>query len=258
MPDMPGMQCRDCRDALGPRLDGELPPDEAREIDRHLATCPSCAREYGTLTETHRILSENLMQYQAPDVLKARIRSAVVGAPTAREPARATPPWWRQVAAGVLIAIMSSGVTYVAVNQSARGSAAADELLESHVRSLMPGHLTDVVSTEHHTVKPWFNGRVDVSPAVPNLDSVGFPLIGGRADYVRGRVVPVVVYARRQHMINVYAWPAGSADASPPNDLSRNGYHFVSWRTGGIEYWAVSDLNPAELHMFVATYTAAR
>ena len=252
------MQCRDCRDALGPRLDGELPVDEAREIDRHLARCPACAREFGTLTETHRILSENLMQYRAPDVLKARIRSAVAGVPASREPTHPVPAWWRQVAAGLLIAIMSSGVTYVAVNRSVHGAVAADELLESHVRSVMPGHLTDVVSTEHHTVKPWFNGRVDVSPAVPNLDSAGFLLVGGRADYVRGRVVPVVVYARRQHVINVYAWAAASADAAPPNDLSRNGYHFVTWRTGGIEYWAVSDLNAAELHTFVATFTAAR
>ena len=252
------MQCRDCRDALGPRLDDELSPDEAREIDRHLAACASCAREYGTLTEVHRMVSENLTRYQAPDVLKARIRSAVAGAPASREPARATPAWWRQLAAALLIAILSSSVTYVAVNRSDRGTAAADELLESHVRSLMPGHLTDVVSTEHHTVKPWFNGRVDLSPAVPNLDSAGFPLIGGRADYVGGRVVPVVVYARRQHMINVYAWPTANVDASPPNDLSRNGYHFVTWRTGGIEYWAVSDLNAAELHTFVATFAAAR
>ena len=121
----------------------------------------------------------------------------------------------------------------------------------------MPGHLTDVLSTEHHTVKPWFNGRVDVSPSVPNLDGAGFPLIGGRADYVRGRVVPVVVYARRQHMINVYAWPSTAAGGAPPNDLSRNGYHFVTWRSGGIEYWAVSDLNDAELHTFVATFAAA-
>ncbi len=252
------MLCDKCRDALGARLDGEITPEEAREIDRHLEGCPSCAREYATLTETHRLLTENLMRYDAPDVLKARIRGAIAGAASPRVAVRTTPPWWRQLAAGILIAIASSGVTLMAVNRSGRGDAAADELLASHVRSLMPGHLTDVVSTEHHTVKPWFNGRVDVSPAVPNLDGAGFPLVGGRADYVRGRVVPVVVYARRQHMINVYAWPSPSQGASPLNDLSRNGYHFVTWRSGGIEYWAVSDLNAGELHTFVATFAAAR
>ena len=252
------MLCDQCRDLLEARLDGELTPDEAREIDRHLATCASCSRQFDTLTETHRLLSENLMRYPAPDVLKARIRSAIAGAETPRVAVRTAPPWWRQVAAGILIAIASSGVTWTVVNRSGSGAAAADELLASHVRSLMPGHLTDVVSTEHHTVKPWFNGRVDVSPAVPNLDASGFPLVGGRADYVRGRVVPVVVYARRQHMINVYAWPSSSAGASAPKDLGRNGYHFVTWRSGGVEYWAVSDLNTAELHTFVAMFSAAR
>jgi anti-sigma factor RsiW len=201
------MECDTCQAALEARLDGELTADEAREIDRHLAICPACARQFATL--------------------------------------------------GVAIAIVSSGITLVAANRSAGRSSAADELLASHVRSLMPGHLTDVLSTQQHTVKPWFNGRVDLSPAVPNLDKAGFPLIGGRADYVRGRVVPVVVYGRRQHMINVYAWPSSSAGGSPPDDLSRNGYHFVTWRSGGIEYWAVSDLNAAELHTFVAMFVAA-
>jgi len=252
------MVCDTCRDSLEARLDDELTPDEAREIDRHLATCASCSRQFATLTETHRLLSENLMRYAAPDVLKARIRGAIAQAASPRVSVRAAPPWWRQLAAGILIAIASSGVTLTVVDRSRGGTAAAEELLASHVRSLMPGHLTDVVSTEQHTVKPWFNGRVDVSPAVPNLDGAGFPLVGGRADYVRGRVVPVVVYARRQHMINVYAWPSPSAGAASAKDLSRNGYHFVTWRSGGIEYWAVSDLNAAELHTFVATFSAAR
>jgi len=253
------MQCDSCQAALEARLDGELSVDEAREIDRHLAICPACARQFAILDETRRLVSENAMRYNAPDVLKARIRGAVARAasPTVTASTRKTLRWWREIAAGVAIAIVSSGITLVTANRSAGRYSAEDELLASHVRSLMPGHLTDVLSTEQHTVKPWFNGRVDVSPAVPNLDTAGFPLIGGRADYVRGRVVPVVVYGRRQHMINVYAWPSSSPGGSPPNDLSRNGYHFVTWRSGGIEYWAVSDLNVAELHTFVAMFTAA-
>jgi anti-sigma factor RsiW len=254
------MLCDACQSALEARLDGELAADEAREIDRHLATCPACARQFATLGETRRLVSENAMRYTAPDVLKARIRGAVARAatpPVAADMRRKTFRWWREVAAGVAIAIVSSAVTFVAARHSEATYAAADELLASHIRSLMPGHLTDVPSTEQHTVKPWFNGRVDLSPAVPNLDKAGFPLVGGRADYIRGRVVPVVVYARRRHMINVYAWPSSSPGGAPPNDLSRNGYHFVMWRSGGIEYWAVSDLNAAELHAFVAMFVAA-
>jgi len=253
------MQCEACLDALEARLDGELSADESREIDRHLAMCPSCAGRFATLAETRRLVSESAMRYNAPDVLKARIRGAVArsAAPPVATGSRNRFRWWREVAAGIAIALVSSSVTFVAANRSAHAYSQADELLASHVRSLMPGHLTDVLSTEHHTVKPWFNGRVDVSPAVPDLDKAGFPLIGGRADYVRGRVVPVVVYARRRHMINVYAWPSSAPGGGVPNDLSRNGYHFVTWRSGGIEYWAVSDLNAAELHTFVATFAAA-
>ena len=253
------MLCDACRDALEARLDGELTAEEAREIDRHLAMCPACAGQFATLGETRRLVSENAMRYTAPDVLKARIRGAVArsASPPVATGAGNKFRWWREVAAGVAIAIVSSSITFMAASRSGRAYSEADDLLASHVRSLMPGHLTDVPSTEQHTVKPWFNGRVDLSPAVPNLDKAGFPLVGGRADYVRGRVVPVVVYARRRHMINVYAWPSTAAAGAPPNDLSRNGYHFVTWRSAGIEYWAVSDLNAAELHTFVATFTAA-
>jgi len=253
------MLCDTCQAALEARLDGELTAEEAREIDRHLVTCPSCARQFATLGETRRLVMDNAVRYTAPDVLKARIRAAVtrIAPPTVAAETRRPFRWWREVAAGVAIAIASSAVTFVAARRSEAASSAADELLASHVRSLMPGHLTDVPSTEQHTVKPWFNGRVDVSPSVPNLDRAGFPLVGGRADYVRGRVVPVVVYSRRRHLINVYAWPSSSPGGAPPNDLSRNGYHFVTWRSGGIEYWAISDLNAAELHTFVATFAAA-
>jgi anti-sigma factor RsiW len=250
------MDCRECRDALGPLVDGELSPEEAREVHRHVAVCAECAREYETLKETHRILSENLMRYAAPDVLKARIRGAVAEAAAPRPVVRSAPVWWRQIAAGVLIAAASSALTFAAVGRSAGERAVADELLSSHLRSLMPGHLTDVVSTNQHTVKPWFNGRVDVSPPVPNLDSLGFPLVGGRTDYVRGRAVPVVVYGRRQHLINVYAWPSESGASSPPQLSTRNGYHFLEWRAAGLEYWAVSDLNTKELQDFVSLFSA--
>ena len=247
------MNCDQYRDTLGARLDAELEPDEERDIDRHVATCASCAREYATLRDTQRLLSENLMRYSAPDVLKARIRGAIVEAAAPHVAVRTVPSWWRQLAAGIAIAAASSAVTMAAVNRSSSANP-TDEVLASHVRSLMPGHLTDVVSTNQHLVKPWFNGRVDVSPAVPNLDSLGFPLVGGRTDYVRGRTVPVVVYGRRQHMINVYAWPSDATASSKPNESVRQGYHFMRWNGGGVEYLAVSDLNVAELRTFVATF----
>jgi anti-sigma factor RsiW len=254
------MRCDHCRDSLDARIDNELPPDELREVDQHLATCASCAAAYVRLSETRRLLAENLMRYQAPDVLKARIRGALaenVEAPAVRAMPRSSPAWWRTLAAGVMIAAASSALT-VAAMRGRSDAAVGDELLASHLRSLQPGHLTDVVSTNQHNVKPWFNGRVDVSPAVPNLDSLGFPLVGGRTDYVRGRPVPVIVYARRQHVINVYVWPSADDAPSTPHPSSRNGYHFVAWRAGGLEYHAVSDLNTAELDSFAGAFAGAR
>ena len=244
-------------DLLDARLDGELTPEEAREVDDHVATCPTCARDYASLSASHRLLSENLMRYAAPDVLKARIRGALADMARPTPVARAPRSWWHMVAAGVAIAAVSSTLTFVAGRRSA-DAGATEELLASHVRSLQPGHLTDVLSTNQHSVKPWFNGRVDISPAVPNLDSLGFPLVGGRTDYVRGRAVPVMVYARRQHLINVYAWPSTDAPSSPSRAGSRNGYHFVVWRSGGLTYEAVSDLNAQELDTFSAAFLTAR
>jgi anti-sigma factor RsiW len=249
------LHCDEARELLDARLDDELPPDEKREVDAHLASCATCAREFAELSANQRLLRENLMRYSAPDVLRARIRGALAESVKPQPvPVKTTPTWWRQVAAGLVIAIASSALTLVGVRATLSKDAAADELLESHVRSLMPGHLTDVVSTEHHTVKPWFNGRVDVSPAVPNLDSLGYPLVGGRTDYIRGRSVPVVVYGRRQHMINVYVMPSDQP-SSAPTISSRNGYHFVQWHTGGLEYDAISDLNQKELDTFVSLFT---
>ena len=157
------------------------------------------------------------------------------------------------VAAGLVIAIASSATTATLLRRSAAARSVANEVLASHLRSLMPGHLTDVASTDQHNVKPWFNGRVDLSPNVPRLDSAGFLLVGGRLDYVASRPVAVVVYRRRQHVINVYAWPGGDDDNRSAT-LSVQGYHFERWRAGGVETWVVSDLNAAELSEFVTLF----
>ena len=245
-------------DSLDALVDGELPAADMERIRAHLETCSACAAEHQQIMETSRILARTGMRYQAPDVLKARIRAAIGNSTIdAKSPAPSRSRSWvwaSSIAAAVVIAVASSGITLVASRDAAHRAAVADEVLTSHIRSLIPGHLTDVASNDQHNVKPWFNGRVDASPAVPRLDSVDYPLLGGRVDYVGGHTVPVVVYARRQHMINVFTWPASGANRSTPSVSTRQGYHLLQSRQDGLEVWIVSDLNIAELEDFARRY----
>jgi len=255
-------------DALSAYIDGELPADRALETAEHLTTCPQCSGEYEAMLETITALHARLERYTAPDVLRARVRAAVASTP--REIGDARMPRvtgsdrrraWRRAAviAATLVvgAALGTGITTITRPRSSAGAAIASEVLSSHVRSLMPDHLTDVRSSDQHNVKPWFNGRLDYSPNVPRLEEQGFPLIGGRLDYVGGRPVAVVVYARRQHMINVYSWPTRAPD-SPVAATAANGYNMLAWRSGGVERWVVSDLNTEELRSFANLLIAAR
>ncbi|HKE87070.1 MAG TPA: anti-sigma factor [Vicinamibacterales bacterium] len=251
------MRCDNCREGLDAYIDDELPADERREIDAHLSDCARCGDDHTTLMDTRRLLRKHMVRYQAPDVLRARVRAAVLQLGTDTAPARRASRWsWPSwVAAGLLIAATSSALTATLLHRRDTSDVVAGEVVASHIRSLMPGHLTDVVSTDQHNVKPWFNGRVDLSPAVPDLSAQGFPLQGGRLDYVHGRAVPVVVYGRRQHVINVYEWPATESDRDW--HATRNGYHLIAWTRDGRTHWAVSDLNDAELREFVRAFSDA-
>ena len=255
------MRCADCRDAINAYVDQELLADEQRDVRDHLASCADCQREYEVLVATTRTLKEGLVRHRAPDGLKARIRSALArpeaaDRPDAAESRRHWPrlPWARLAAAGALVAVASSALTFAAVRQQVQAQSVAAGILSSHIRSLMPGHLVDIASTDQHNVKPWFNGRLDVSPAVPRLDSLGFPLLGGRVDYVGNRPVAVVVYGRRQHIINVFSWPAAKGTPLAPAASTEHGYHLVHRRREGLELWAVSDLNLPELQQFVSVF----
>jgi anti-sigma factor RsiW len=251
------MRCADCRETLNALVDGEIAGDEAVEIRDHLAGCDECRREHRLLTETSSLLKEGHVRYPAPDVLKARLRSALAQAQPLDAPRPVRGPSWIVLAAAGLVIAVASSATTLAVARRGLETAPGSEVLASHLRSLMPGHLTDVASTNQHNVKPWFNGRVDFAPAVPDLDSAGFPLLGGRLDYIGDRPVAAVVYGRREHKISVYSWPAesGAGDRAPVESDVR-GYHMMTWRSGGLTYWAVSDLNSKELDEFVRAFNA--
>jgi anti-sigma factor RsiW len=138
------------------------------------------------------------------------------------------------------------------------GNAVEGQVLASHIRSLMPGHLTDVASNDQHNVKPWFNGRLNMSPDVPRLDSLGYPLVGGRLDYIDGRNVASVVYSRRQHVINVFSWPSPGASEPPRVASTSNGYNIIQGRRSGEEVWIVSDLSLPELQAFARMVIPSR
>jgi anti-sigma factor RsiW len=246
---------------LSSHIDGELSADESAQVREHLQGCADCAREHRKLLDTSSLVRGRLMRYEAPDVLKARIRAGLVGSPREVEPRAANLPsrhgdaWVRHVAVAVVVAFVSSALTF-AMDRGTLHTPVADQVLTSHIRSLMPNHLTDVASNDQHNVKPWFNGRVNVSPAVPRLDSAGFPLIGGRLDYIAGHSAASVVYTRRQHVINVFSWPVSGGSEGTTTSTS-NGYHLIRTRKDGVETWFVSDLNLAELKDFAQRFESA-
>jgi anti-sigma factor RsiW len=247
------MSCTATQELLSAYVDGELPFDQATDVAEHLTECAGCAQEYEMVLKTVQVLRAGLAPARAPDVLRARIRSALrekQPSPATAVRNKATMPW-RAIAAAFVIAFTASALTLVATRLRSEQPALAEEILTSHIRSLMPDHLTDVRSNDQHNVKPWFNGRLDYSPTVPRLDDAGFTLLGGRLDYVHKRPVAVVVYSRRQHLINWYSWPADVTGDLAATAEARQGYNLIHWRHAGIDSWAVSDLNASELRQFV-------
>ena len=274
-PDAPDMTCDECQERLAPYIDDELDALDRPAVRAHLAGCPTCRSRYDSERALGDTLREKLPTFQAPDLLRARIGNALKaeagrGSPAAAVPLESSTPDARAAATSVrrwrLLALAAStlflvSTTYdvfavrsagrdIALRSAAVDGAIEHDLLASHVRSLMPGHLTDVASNDQHNVKPWFNGRLDYSPPVHDLSDAGFPLVGGRVDYFGNRAVAVLVYQRRQHLISVYVWPSpadidGGAERTPMQ--TRQGYHMLSWTSGGMTRWAISDLNEAEL-----------
>ena len=218
-----------------------------------------------TETEFERQLSatirEEMPPLRAPNELRQRVHAAIHDAATpaahgegARFPRMTR---WLALAASVaLVALGGAGGWQLAARRAA-GAALADQVLASHVRSLMPGHLTDVLSSDQHTVKPWFNGKLDFSPPVSDFSAQGFPLIGGRLEYVGERPVAALVYGSRQHLINVLLWPATArAAGGGPAARTRQGYHLLHWTAGDYTYWVASDLGMRELQDFAALLRA--
>ena len=252
------VDCTETQNLLNPYVDGELDLVRTVDIERHLHDCQGCSRKHDRLRAMHSAIGAASLAYTAPPGLEMRLRQALrqAGAPAAAKPAWRLPitSRWLALAASLLLNIGLLALTARMLlptvwRPSATGL--ADEVLASHLRSLQGDHLLDIATSDRHTVKPWFNGKLDFSPMVPDLKDIGSPLDGGRLDYLAGRPVAALVYHHGGHKINVFTWPVSDASGSTPGVDSLRGYHLIRWASDGMNFWAVSDVNAADLQNFV-------
>jgi len=245
------MDCTETRRLLHGYLDGEWDLVSSLEIEAHLQECAACVREYQDQQALHTALGAASLSYQPPAGLERRIRVAIRKADGAPTGPRVFPPrLFSLAAAAVFLLVVAWGLGRALAGPPPE-AALAQAVLTAHVRSLMPGHLEDVASTDQHTVKPWFDGRLDFAPPVVDLAAQGFPLKGGRLDYLADRPVAALIYGWQQHIINVFIWPAPGAPDAAPQTETRQGYNLSHWTRGGMTFWAASDLNLADLQQFI-------
>jgi anti-sigma factor RsiW len=246
------MTCDSAQVFLDAFVDGELDAPRSLEMEEHLRTCDSCSRLRARLVALRSVIAAQSPRYKAPEALRRRILSDLHGSSPAVAPGKTHLfHWkWAAIAASLLVMIAAAVWQIQSHKSQGRDTLIASEIVSSHVRSLMASHLVDEASSDQHTVKPWFAGKLDFSPAVKNLDAQGFALAGGRLDYIANRTVAAIVYRRRQHVINLFVWPSHQAPAGLRQILSVNGFNTVNWIADGMQYWAISDLNKQELELF--------
>jgi anti-sigma factor RsiW len=246
------LNCQDAQKVLHGYVDGELDLLKNLEIEEHLQQCSACAESHQSLQSLRAAIRSEARYYETPAQLRAHIGSAIRSKRQNRSTLRSHHVGWLALAASVvLVAFGAWGLAQI-LSSGRHPPVLVEELLASHVRSqMLAAHLVDVESSDGHTVKPWFEGKLDYSPEVRDLSAQGFKLVGGRLDYVDHRPVAVLIYQRRKHLINLFSWPAMQDSSAPPNAMTRQGYHLLSWSNSGMTYWAVSDLNETELREFV-------
>jgi mycothiol system anti-sigma-R factor len=263
------MNCEEAIKLMDGYLDGELDPMTSQRIEEHLRECHKCEQAYEADTALAHAISRGAPYYKAPAELRQRIQSSLrdaVGVRDSRGSARGTHalltspgaarrlvleiPWnWLAFAAAIVLAAIIAS-SFLPRLRPTSDQFLATQLIASHVRSLMADHLTDVASSDQHTVKPWLDTKLDFAPPVVNLSAEGFPLIGGRLDYLDNRPVAALVYGRRKHFINLFVWPAASNELKAPKTITREGYQLLHWADPDFNYWAVSDVNANDLQLF--------
>src|SRR6266404_3054199 len=265
------MNCEEATRLKDGYLDGELDPIASQTIEQHLRECDKCDQAYKAHALLIRSISDKTPYYKAPAGLRERIQSSLLEEIAERSPRsvsreisslfrskqserRAIPfgtQWnWLALAAAVVLAAIIAFNLAPRLQRPGADQVLATQLIASHVRSLMANHLTDVASSDQHTVKPWLDTKLDFAPVVADLTSDGFPLVGGRLDYLDNRPVAALVYQRRKHFINLFVWPAESGSTGADKRITRQGYQLLHWVDSDFNYWAVSDVSDNDLQAF--------
>jgi anti-sigma factor RsiW len=245
------VHCQETQALLDGYVDGELDLVRSVEVEQHLQDCQACAHVYKNYQALRSAIKSGELYFSPPAHLQKRVRAAARQANHAATRTRVWP--WRGLSAAAslaAVALLVWSLVPMLIGPSAN-DLLTRELIAGHVRSLMANHLTDVASSDQHTVKPWFEGKLDFSPPVIDLTEQGFPLVGARLDYLANRPVAALVYQRQHHVINLFLWPSTHDAEQGEQMVTRQGYHLLHWAQSGLSYWAVSNLNLGELQAFV-------
>ena len=242
------MKCAEARSRIAGYVDNELDNLECMRLDSHVSACGPCQHERTQQVFVSQELRRELTRFRAPARLHRRVRDSL------RKDRATAQPWWRRMggsalvpAAGVAFAALFSANIFILASVPSAEDRLAGNVLDSHLRALMTARPIDVASSDQHTVKPWYAGRLDFSPPVTDYAAEGFPLIGGRVDYVDGRSVAALVYQHHKHVVDAFIWPSAGSSPKAPAVLAQRGYNLVHWTRDGMTYWLASDLETPEL-----------
>jgi anti-sigma factor (TIGR02949 family) len=243
------VSCELSQTVLHGYVDNELDAARAADFEKHLESCRECTAVLGETESVRSSLQRANLYENAPAGLRDRLRSELKAAARAEAAKEASPPAWRwlAVAAAIVLVAWTVWLATPTFTTKPRSSVTAVEMVDAHIRSLQPGHLVDVASADQHTVKPWFDGKLDFIPPVKDYADEGFPLVGGRLDVLNGRNVAALVYMRRKHYVSVFVWPTTDPDTPIHPPGSRQGYNWVHWRHNGMEFCAMSDAATPDL-----------
>ena len=249
------MTCNEAEVLLHALLDGELDAGHAREVEVHVENCPRCATQLRAYRELQQAMPVAQLHFTAPTSLRRRIEKALPTAAPQRASSRRSV--LKGFVMGTALSTAMAASLVVAVFRTDQDQRVLGDVVSAHVRSLQGDHLTDVQTSDQHTVKPWFNGKIDIAPPVVDLTAQGFTLLGGRLDYIDGQAVASIVYRRRAHVINLFVAQEVPSERHGARLETMQGFNIRHWSARGLEFFAISDINAEELQEFVEKFDAA-